>query len=113
MGKSKIVKRAYKLLVECKDSRVRSAILNGAPEKLVKTICNAVLNVVRGDIALNNRQKQSFKNQRKAISKFTSRRYSLAQKRKFLKQNGGAFPIIPILLSTALTAFGSALFVGN
>ena len=113
MAKSKVVKRAYKLLAECKDPRVRSAILNGAPEKLVKTICNAVLNVERGDIALNKRQKQAFKKHRKAISKLTSRSYSLGQKRKFLKQKGGAFPIIPILLSTALTALGSALFGGN
>ena len=114
MAKSKVVKRAYKLLAECKAPRVRSAILQRAPEKLVKTICNAVLNVERGDIALNKRQKQAFKKHRKAISKLTtSRRYSLGQKRKFLNQKGGAFPIIPILLSTALTAHGSALFGGN
>ena len=113
MAKSNVLKRAYKLLAECKDPRVRSAILNGARDKLVKTICNAVLNVERGDIALNKRQKQVFKKHRKAISKLTSRRYSLGQKRKFLKLKGGAFPIIPILLSTALTALGSALFGGN
>ena len=53
MAKSKVVKRAYKLLAECKDPRVRNAILQRAPERSVKTICNAVLNVERGDIALN------------------------------------------------------------
>ena len=63
MAKPKVVKRAFKLLAECKDPSVRSAILNGAPEKLVKTICNAVLNVERGDISLNKRQKQTFKKQ--------------------------------------------------
>ena len=113
MANSKIVKRAYRLLAECKAPRVRCAILNGAPDKLVKTIFTPVLNVERGDIALNKRQKQAFKKHRKAISKLTSRSYSLGQKRKFLKQKGGAFPIIPILLSTALTALGSALFGGN
>ena len=113
MVKSKVVKRAYRLLAECKDPRVRSAILNGAPDKLVKTICIAVLNVERGDIALNKRQKQAFKAHRKAISKLTSRRYSLGQNRMFLKQKGGAFPIIPILLSMALTGFGSALLGGK
>ena len=49
MAKSKVVNRAYKLLAECKDPRVRSAILNDAPDKLFKTICTAVLNVERGD----------------------------------------------------------------
>ena len=100
-------------MAECKDPRVRSAILNGAPEKLVKSICNAVLNVERGDIALNKRQKQAFKKHRKVISNLTSRSYSLGQKRKFLKHKGGAFPIIPILLSTALNELGSALVGGN
>ena len=113
MAKSKVVKRAYKLLAECKDPSVRSAILNGASDKLVKTTCNEVLNIERWDIALNKRQKQVFKKHRKTISKLTSRSNSLGQKRKFVKQKGGAFTIIPILLSTALTAFGSALFGGN
>ena len=112
MAKSKVVKRPYKLLAECKDPRVRSAILDGAPDKLGKTICNTVINVERGDIALNKRQKQAIKKQRKAISKLTSRSYSLVQKRKFLTQKGGAFPFMAILLSTALTALGSALFGG-
>ena len=108
MAKSKFVKRAFNLLAECKYHRVRSAILNGAPDKLVKTICNVVLNVERGDIGVNKRQKQVFKKHRKAISNFTSRSYSLGQKRKLLKQKGGAFPIIQILLSTALTVLGSS-----
>ena len=86
---------------------------NYYPEKMVKTFCHAVLNIERGDIAVNKRQKQALKKHRKAISKLTRSRYSLGQKRKFLNQRGGAFPIIPILLSTALTALGSALFGGN
>ena len=43
----------------------------------------------------------------------TSSRYSFGQNRKFLNEKCGAFPIIPILLSTALTALGSALFGGK
>ena len=113
MAKSKVVKRAYKLLAECKDPPVRRAILNGAPDKLVKNICKAVLNVERGEIALNKRQKQALKKHVRAITKLTCRSYSLGQKRKFLKEKGGAFRIIPILLLTALTATGSALFGGN
>ena len=100
-------------MAEWKDPHVRSAILNGVPDKFVKTICNAVLNVERGDIAHNRRNNQAFKKHRKAIPKLTSRSYSFGQKRKFLMQKGGAFLIIPILLSTALTTFGSAHFGGN
>ena len=113
MAKSKDVKRAYKLLAECKDPPVRRAILNGAPEKLVKTICNGFLNVEREDIAVNKREKQAFKKHRKAISKLTSRSYSLRQKSTFVKQKGGTFHFIPILLAPTLTTLGSTLFGGN
>ena len=56
MAKSKVLKRAVKLLKECKDPSVRSAFLNGAPDTLVKTICTAVFTVEGGDKALNKRQ---------------------------------------------------------
>ena len=110
MAKSKAVKRAFKFLADCQDPRVRSTILARAPDKLVKTICNAALNVERGDIALKKSQKEAFKKHRKDIAKLTSKKFSIPQKRKFLMQKGGAFPIISIFLSTALSALGSALF---
>ena len=111
--KRTVIKRAFKFLSDCQDPRVRSTILARAPDKLIKTICNAVLNVERGDIVLSKKQKQLFKKNRKHIAKLTSRDYSLGQKRNFLKQKGGAFPLIPILLSTALSTLGSALFGGQ
>ena len=37
----------------------------------------------------------------------------MGQKRKFLNQKGGAFPIIPIRLARTLNALGSILFWGN
>ena len=107
MAKSKVVKRAYNLLGECKDPRLRSAILNGAADQLINTICNAGLSVERGDIALNKSQKKAFKKHRNAVTKLTSRSYSLGQKSSFMKQKGDAFDIIPIPLSTALTALWS------
>ena len=80
------------------------------PDKLVKTICTAACKVEGGDIALKKRQKQAFKKHRKEIAKLTSKKFSIPQKRKFLTQKGGAFTIIPLLLSTALSALGSAFF---
>ena len=110
MAKSKSVKRAFKFLADCTDPRVRSTVLARAPDKLVKTICNAALNVERGDIALKKKEKAALKKHRKGIARLTSKKFTIPQKRKFLTQKGGAFPIIPILLSTALSALGSALF---
>ena len=110
MAVSKTVKRAFKFLAGCQDPRVRRPILARAHDKLLKTICNAALNIERGDLVLKKNQKAAFKKNRKHIAKLTSKNLSIAQMRKFLTQKGGAFPIIPILLSTALSAPGSALF---
>ena len=49
MARSNVVKRADKLLAECKAPLVWSGFLKGALDKLVKVICNAALNVEQGD----------------------------------------------------------------
>ena len=77
MAMAKVVKRGYKLLAEGKVYRVRNAIIEGAPPKLVKTICTPVLNIERGFIAVNERQKKALKKDRNPISKLTSRSLSL------------------------------------
>ena len=84
------------------------AILKWATE-LVMTNWNAILNLDQKDIFLKKRQKQAFKNHRNGISKLTIRKNLFGQKRKFVKQKGGAFPILANLILTALTPLGSAL----
>ena len=106
--KSTSTKRAVKLLAVCKDSQVRSAILSRAPDSVIKTICNAALNVAQGDLALSKKKKTAFRKHRGQIQKLTAREVPLDEKRKLLQ--GGAFPILPLLLSTALSALGPLLF---
>ena len=110
MGKPSAIKSAVKLLAVCKDPEVRSKILSRAPDKLVKCISNAALNVERGDIILTPAQKKAFSKHRVQIAKLTSLKYSIPNKRKILLQRGGFFPLIPLLLSTVLPSIGSALF---
>ena len=110
MAKSPVIKRAIKLLAVCRDPRVRSAILARGPDQVIKTICNAALNIERGDIHLDKKKRSVFAKHRAHISKLTSKKLSVGQKRKFLNQKGGIWPILPVLLSTALGALGSALF---
>ena len=109
MGKPSAIKRAVKLLAVCKDPQVRAKILSRAPDKLVKTICNAALNVERGDIPLTKAQKRAFAKHRAQIAKLTSLKYSIPVKRKILLQRGGFFPLIPLLLSAA-SAIGPEIF---
>ena len=110
MAKSPAIKRAFKLLSVCRDPRVRKSIIAHSPDALVKTICNAALNVERGEVVLNKKQKAELGKYRSQIAKLTSRSIPIAKKRKILNQKGGAFPIIPILLSAALSTLGPLLF---
>ena len=71
MGKANLVKTVYNLVAECKDPRVGRAILNGALDKLVKTIYKEIVKGERLDRALNKRQKQTFKKNRNAIISLT------------------------------------------
>ena len=110
MTKTNSIKKALKLLAVCQDPKVRKSILTRAPDELIKKICNALLNVERGNVELAPKNKKIVAKHRKTIAKLTSLKYTLDKKRKFLTQKGGIFPIIPILLSTALSALGSILF---
>ena len=109
MAKSNAIKRAFKLLAVCRDPRVRRAILAHSPEALIKTICNAALNVERGEVVLT-KKKSVLRKYRSQIGKLTTRDYPIPKKRKILNQKGGLFPILPLLLTTALSTLGPLLF---
>ena len=110
MAKSPAIKRAFKFLAVCRDPSVRRAILAHSPDALIKAICNAALNVERGEVVLTKKQKAALGKYRTQISKLTTRDFPIPKKRKILNQKGGVFPIIPILLSTALSTLGPLLF---
>ena len=104
-------KRAAKFLAICKDHRINRTILQRSPDRLIKNICNAALNVERGEIPLTNKQKRILAKYRRPISKLTSKNYSIGAKRRTLVQKGGFLPaVLPIILSTVLGALGSAIF---
>ena len=86
MGKSKTIKHAFKIFADCRDPSVRASIVSRAPDKLIKTICNAALKVERGDMSLSKKQISPLKTHRKNIPKLTSPRFTVRQKRKFLTQ---------------------------
>ena len=80
---------------------------------MIKTIWTAALNVEPEDITLTKKQISEFKKHRKNIAKLRSPKFSVREKRQFLTQYYGAFPIIPILLCPALRPLGSQLFKGR
>lgn len=97
----------------CQNQKALNTVLKAAPDTVIKTICNAALNVQRGSgFVLSKKQKQLFRKHSVQIDKLVAPQASLKSKRKVLSQQGGAF-WIPALIGAAATALGSALFGGK
>jgi len=109
----RVKKRTVKFLSVCRDPKVVSSVIRTSPDNVIKTICNAALNVQRGGrVKLENPEKTLFQKHSRQIAKLVSKKVSIAQKRKLLSQRGGAF-WIPALIGAALGGLGSTLFGGN
>ena len=105
------VSNVLKYLSVCRDPNAFRAVIRTAPDSVIKSICNAALNIERGDIVLNSRQKACFRQFRKEIATLTSKGASLEGKRKLIqRQKGGFLGALPALLSTAISALGGGLF---
>lgn len=96
----------------CNDPSAYRSVVRAAPDSVLKSICNAALNVERGEIKLSPSQKTLFRQHRQQIANLTSRRVGLHSKRRILEQRGGAF-WIPALIGAAISGLGSAIFGGN
>lgn len=105
-------RRTIEYLCVCRNPAAYKAVIKSAPDAVVKTICNAALNVQRGrSVSLTNAQKALFRKHRTSINRLVSKDVSVASKKKLLSQRGGAF-WIPALIGAAASALGTALF-GN
>jgi len=103
-------RRTLEYLRVCRNQQALNSVIKSSPDGVVKTICDAALNVQRGDgFTLSNAQKKLFRDHSSQIHKLVSHRASLKTKRKVLGQRGGAF-WIPALIGAAATALGSSLF---
>jgi hypothetical protein len=109
-GRKSLVKRTVKYLSVCSNPRAYNSVLKGAPDEVIKAICNAALNIEQGDIRLSPAQRQLFSAHRGKISKLTSRGGDLKGKRNLIQSQKGGFPFIPVLIGTAVGALGGKLF---
>ena len=110
---NKVRKRTVKYLSVCSSPQAYNAAIKAAPDSVIKTICNAALNVQRnGRVNLTPSHRALFKRHGAAIQKLVSKQIGLPTKRKVLTQRGGAF-WIPALIGAAISTIGSSLFGGN
>ena len=106
-------KRYFKLLAVCKDRSLYKELVKKAPDLVIKLICNAALNATRGEVHLTSEQKKLFSKHKNLFKTLITRQIPIQAKRRLLNQRGGAFPLLPILLSTVLSSLGGLIFNKN
>jgi hypothetical protein len=111
-ARAAVVKRTVKYISVCTDPRAYRSVLRGSTDDVIKAICNAALNVQQGDIHLTPSLRQLFSAHRSQIAKLTHRGTDLKRKRAIIESQKGGFPFIPLLIGSALGAFGGKLFGG-
>lgn len=105
-------KRYIKLLSVADRPILTKQLIEAAPADVVKLICNAAIHAWKNkDIQIAKKDRKLFSNKKRTIEALSNKKLSIPLKRKFLiSQRGGAFPLIPILLSTVLSTIGPMLF---
>ena len=86
--------------------KVRRQLINTAPDDLIRTISECSLNVLRGNVRLNQREKRRLKPYRTILRGLTTSR-SAATRRRLINQKGGFLgALIGPLLGAVLPAVG-------
>ena len=81
--------------------KLRKAILQTAPNELIKAICEITLNILADNHKICNKSKTKLKKYKTQLRELVKPSRSLASKRKVLIQKGGSF--LPILLTSILS----------
>jgi len=99
-------KAALKVLINS-SPELRNALLKHADKKLVCTICEVVLNVLRGNVALEAQERQKLSKHKKFFRTVVRKGKSWKQKRKIIQKGGGV--IISLLASILGALLGNLL----
>ena len=100
--KQKLVKRTVKFLSVAPDSKVAKAVIQKAPDAIIRAISNAALNARQGAVSVPPHLKTLFRHHNHYFDFLIDRKRPIALKRRLILQTGGALPIIVPLLATVL-----------
>ena len=95
-----------KLLAKCTPAQ-RKAILKTADDALVRTICECVLNVLKGTVPVSKPAKKKLLPHKKSLIALAEKSTPLHKKKKLLVQHGGNF--LSVLLPPVLRVLSSIL----
>lgn len=85
---------------------IRKQLLKKLSSKVVKTICECSLNVLKGNIPISHYQKKQLGKHKYLLRKLASKKGSLYQKKRLIIQKGG---FLNILIPAAVTALSTLI----
>lgn len=88
-------------------SREKSKILKNCSNCMIKTICECVLNLLKGNLPISKRAKTQLTPFKKTLRTLAQKRVPLYRKRRLLIQKGDGF--LSFLIPTALTVLSSLI----
>jgi hypothetical protein len=94
----------FKFLCSC-NNKVRTNIIKGLSKEHILCICECILNILNGNIELDNNDKERIKRFRKYLRKLVKKGQSLRKRKQILVQKGGSF--LPLLLPIIVSAVSS------
>jgi hypothetical protein len=89
--------------------KVRRVIINESPKDLVNTLCECVLNILKGNVPLKPIQKRRLSKYKGEMRKLINKRVSTSSKKRLL-QKGGLFGILAKVLAPLITPLLGGLF---
>jgi hypothetical protein len=87
--------------------KLRKAIISNCDRELLNSICECIMNVLRGNIKLSDCAKRKLRNHRATLRKVADRHVSLSAKKRAIVQRGGF--LLP-LLGAVLPTLASLIF---
>lgn len=85
---------------------LRKQLLKKLPSKIIKTICECSLNVLKGNIPISRYQKNQLGKHKTLLRKLATKKGSLYQKKRLIIQKGG---FLNILIPAAVSALTSLI----
>lgn len=86
----------------------RQKIINDSPKEVIDCVGECCLNIIKGNVHLTKAQKQQLQSRKQHIRNLSTKRVSVAAKKKIINQKGGA--ILGLLLKPLLAPLiGSVL----
>lgn len=88
-------------------TKKKSAFLKTCPNSVIKGVCECALNLLKGNIPINKRQKNKLIQHKRTLRRLGDKKVPLFKKRRLLIQKGEGF--LSVLIPAAISVLSSLI----